>query len=188
MARIQSYVNEMLAASKVDMEKILIAKGFRTLGPFDTIDEMTFSQKSDATLIYAPEFDAKLDFVAADTQIGGSGRVAQTGQVVIRGSEVLTFLEPLTREKVWLKRYDLEQFSAPYDVNARVGGQSVGTLVADAITGQNVQPTDTRASAAVTVLNSFYAAAMQKMWDHLDPREIDGLTAEAGRLKKLKRF
>jgi hypothetical protein len=90
---------------------------------------------------------------------------------------------------VWIKRLDLEPASAPYDVSGRVpGSATVGTVVAEAITGQTLVPQDTRVPAAVTVLNEFYASAMRKMSDHLDAREIDGLTGEAAKLKKLKRF
>jgi len=190
------HINNMLQAIKVDLEKALVTKGYHTLGPFDSIDEMTFSQKESANLILEPVFDVSLD------QVGGSiyqglSYATQKGNLSMHGSVSLVMLEPLTREKVWIKRFDLETYTTPYQTNVLeprqetyqgANGQTKIDLNNIIFNGIKPKTEDTQASATVTILNHFYQMAMNKMWDHLDPREIDGLKADADKLKKRKQF
>ncbi len=187
MARISSYIAQMLDAAKTDMEKIIVAKGFNTLGPFNDYDEMTYSQKERATLLFMPTFDAMLDFQTG-TRSAGATRLSESGTAVVRGNVALAFMEPMTREKVWLKRFDLKQFSAPYHVSVRTGQANAGTLLVDALTGGLQQKGNTQADAVGKILGEFYGTAMDKMWNHLDSREILQLKAEAQKLKRLKRY
>jgi hypothetical protein len=128
----------MVTAAKTDMEKIIIAKGFNTLGPFESIDEMTYSQKERASLIFVPTFESNMDFQGAQTQTLGSRAVSQEGAVLVRGSVILAFLEPLTREKVWLKRFDLEPFYAPYTTVMRVKLVTPGEIIASGLLGRPI--------------------------------------------------
>ena len=187
MALVESYLSEMLNKTKTDMEAILVAKGFNTLGPFDTIDEMTYSQKERASLIYAPRFEVKMDFAGGDVTQGTMGTVSQQGTLVVRGNVSLAMLEPMTREKVWLKRIELDAFSAPYTVSVKTRKPQSGDLLV-ALLGGAQQPKNTQVEAAVAAMNNFYAKAMSKMWDHLDQREILQLRGETQKLKKLKRY
>lgn len=98
----RTYLQDMVTAAKTDMEKIVVAKGFNTLGPFESVDEMTYSQKERASLILLPTFDSNMDFQGAQTRAIGRRAVSQEGTVLVRGSVILALLEPLTREKVWL--------------------------------------------------------------------------------------
>lgn len=188
-ANARTYLNDMTKAAKTDMEKIIVAKGFNTLGPFESVDEMTYSQKERASLIFVPTFESNMDLQDAGTRALGYRAISQEGTVLVRGSVILAFLEPLTKEKVWLKRFDLEPFSAPYAAVMRVQPVTPGEIIASGLLGRAV-PTNqsTQLDAVVTTLNSFYGAAMSKMWEHLDPREVSGLKGEVQKLKKLKRF
>jgi hypothetical protein len=120
MRRAMDYGNDMLKAAKGDIEKILIAKGFNTLGPYDSIDEMTYSEKERASLLYVPVFDANMDFMGGNVTQGSSGTVNQQATVNMRGSVSIGFLEPMTREKVWMKGFDLEPYSDSYIASAQM--------------------------------------------------------------------
>jgi hypothetical protein len=170
----QVYLDEMLDAAKTDIEKILVTKGFNTLGPFDTIDEMTYSEKERSSLILAPTFDISMDLQGLEAKQTRRA-FSQEGTVLVRGNVILAFLEPMTREKVWLKRLDLEPFAAPYSYTVRTRPVTPGEVVAGALLNRPLpRNQSTQNEAAVTTLNSFYQAAMSKIWDHLDPREIKG--------------
>lgn len=185
----RTYLNDMIKAAKTDMEKIIVAKGFNTLGPFESVDEMTYSQKERASLIFVPTFESNIDLQSVGSRALGYRAISQEGTVLVRGTVILAFLEPLTKEKVWLKRFDLEPFSAPYAAVMRVAPVTPGEIIASGLLGRQV-PTNqsTQLDAVVTTLNSFYGAAMSKMWEHLDTREVSGLKGEVQKLKKLKRF
>ena len=182
------YLDEMLEAAKADIEKILAAKGFNTAGPFETIDEMTYSEKERSSLILAPTFDISMDLQGLEARQTRRA-FSQEGTVLVRGNVILALLEPMTREKVWLKRLELEPFSAPYSYTFRTRPVTPGEVIAAGLMNRSVpQNQSTQSEAAVTTLNSFYQAAMSKTWEHLDPREIKGLKGETEKLKKLKRF
>jgi hypothetical protein len=169
--RVRMYVDEMLKAAQTDIDKILIAKGFTTVGVYPAIDEMTFSEKERSTLILLPRIE--VDWELARSQ-GSLFSVDQTATV--RGNVVLEFLEPLSREKVWLKRLELTPFtktvrterSRQYDPNDPYGYRQHNTV------GQ---------AAMIEILNEFYPAAMKKIWDHLDAKEIQLLRKDADKLK-----
>ena len=64
------------ASMGADLDKVLIAKGLTTTGPFSSLDEITYSQKKDAALTLAPKV-----FVTAEVQyLGGSGGAAGADQ------------------------------------------------------------------------------------------------------------
>lgn len=188
MVRVRRYVDEMLTAAKTDMEKILVARGFNTIGPFDSIDEMTYSQKERSSLILTPLFEVKIDFVGGDVRDAGLGSVSQTGTVSMAGRVSLALREPMTQEKVWLKHFSLEALSAPYTASVRAGNPDSGELLTAILLGGANQPKNDQVEATVRVLNDFYQNAMMKMSNLLDTREILQLRAEAEKLKKLKRY
>jgi hypothetical protein len=189
MRRALEYGNDMLKAAKGDMEKILIAKGFNTLGPFESIDEMTYSEKERASLLYVPIFDANMDFMGGNVAQGTPGTVSQQASINMRGSVSLAFLEPMTREKVWMKRFDLEPYTESYVASAQTSpADPLSAAVNQALFGGAQQNQKTQLEAATLVLNNFYQKAMSKMWDHLDQREIQQLKTETEKLKKLKRY
>ena len=115
----------------------------------------------------------------------------------MHGSVSLALFEPLTREKVWIKRFDLEPYSEPYQTNVlehyqevRQGLNGQSSVNVGNIFLNNIKPrtADTQVSTTISILNHFYQMAMKKMWDHLDPREIDSLKTDAEKLKKRKQY
>lgn len=167
---------EMLKASRVDLEKTMIARGFNTVGPFVNIDEMTFTQKERAFVLFEPVFDTNLEFVAARPVAGLFGVQKTEGNVTTRGSVTLAFYEPLSREKVWLKRVELTPISEPYLMTRQV------------VDGKVLSYSSNQSDAVVRSLNKFYTEAMGKIWSQIDPREISALQKDVDQLKAKKRF
>jgi hypothetical protein len=188
MVRVRRYVDDMLEHAKEDMEKILVARGFNTLGPFDGIDEMTYSQKERSSLILTPLFAVRLEFVGGDVKEAGLGKVSQTGTVSMTGKVLLNFQEPMSKEKVDMKFFDLEPLSAPYTVSMRARNPQSGDVIAALLLGGANQPKNDQVEATVKVLNDFYQNAMTKISNLLDTREILQLRGETQKLKKLKRY
>ena len=167
--RTRMFVGEMLHAEQADLERIIIAKGFPSAGTFPSIEEMTFSQKEKSSLILLPDMEVNVDVVR-----GGFG---QAPSATIRGTVALQFLEPMSREKVWVKRIELP----PITKEVPAEKVSLTDLLAT-----NRQPRDPNAisqQGMVQLLNAFYAATMTKIWEQLDPREIQQLKQDADKLK-----
>lgn len=174
-ARSRAALAEMLKATRVDLEKVVIARGFNTVGPFVSADEMTFSQKERSFVMFEPQFDTSVDFAGTPTSFLGVERTE--GTVTTRGSVTLAFYEPLSKEKVWLKRLDLPPASEPYLVNKSVSKE-----------GRLLSYNSTQGDAVVRSLNKFYAGAMAKIWAQVDAREISALQQDVDQLKAKKRF
>lgn len=167
--RTRFQVAEMLNASKTDLERILIAKGFPSAGTFLTTDEMTFAQKERSSLILSPNMDVNVDVAG-----GGFG---QARTATVSGTVSLEFIEPMSREKVWVKRVQLP----PHTVQIKNDAPSFAEILA--ASKQPPNPNAIGKAAMTQLLNDFYATAMTKIWDQLDPREIQSLKKDADKLK-----
>jgi|RhiMetdeSRZDD1v2_1073273.scaffolds.fasta_scaffold409638_2 hypothetical protein len=152
-----------LDSSKVDLEKVFIAKGIKTMGPFANIGEMTFSGKRDATFALAPEIHLALD------QSGG-----EEGNLSVGGWFSLILIEPLSGQKIWAKKLELEAQSMPYVVKTTI---KFGFFLQDVTT-------DNRADVAAKLLSQFYQGLMEKIWQHADPEEFATLIPQTAELKE----
>ncbi|HXY99178.1 MAG TPA: hypothetical protein VEI03_04205 [Stellaceae bacterium] len=161
----KAVIDQMLTATQADIERIIIARGFTTAGAYSTIDEMTFSAKERATLILRPTFTVNLTVM--NVPFGQS-------TATIGGYAVLELLEPMSREKVWIKRLDLAPITRPVQLQpGQIGNQLVSVISTNSMTD---------------LLNVFYMPMMAKMWDQLDGREIETLKRDADKLKAATRY
>lgn len=154
-------INRMAVAMQSDIEKIIIARGYTTAGTFSSIDEMTYSQKERASFILRPIINLDL--------------IVQGGQGTMSGNVSLELMEPMSKEKLWIKRLNLEQIVGPisYELaNVRTPPDMRLRLV------QMISSNSVR-----LLLNDFYTPAMGKIWDHFDPREINNLKSDSDKLK-----
>jgi hypothetical protein len=72
------------------LKKLSIAKGYTTAGTFSSIDEMTYSQKERASFILRPILYLDLN--------------VQSEQGTMSGNVTLELMEPMSKEKIWIKR------------------------------------------------------------------------------------
>jgi hypothetical protein len=170
--RPRKYVGQLLDSAQKDIEKILVAKGFPTAGTYTTLDEMTYSEKQRAVLVMRPTFDVNVDVVRQQGFGGGQS-------ATISGTVSLELMEPVTREKIWLKRLTLDPLTQvlppqPVDLSQLLVKPQQ----------QQANSTQIQDNALVGLLNTFYATAMQKIWDHLDPQEIAGLKQQVDEVRK----
>ena len=57
--QVQEMKRAFLASVKKDLDRIMIAKGMRTMGPFDTFDDLTFSEKKEYIYDFARTYFIK---------------------------------------------------------------------------------------------------------------------------------
>lgn len=129
-------LKNMLSSMSATFNEILLAKGFNTKGPFLALNDMTFPEKKGSDLLLYPEFDFQIEMTIenarnlaqpAARRSGGSGIVAlasmigsggdplerQTCDAVItvNGNIVFVAQEPLSGERMWIKRLDVSKGS-----------------------------------------------------------------------------
>ena len=98
--------------------EVLIAKGFGVTGPFDTLESMSFPEKKGADFVLFAEFDVKHPYSIqnrrmdspsmAEALLGGSAVPACDAVIKAVGQVSFVAVEPLTKEKMWVKRYEVQ--------------------------------------------------------------------------------
>lgn len=157
-------INRVSEAMQTDIEKIIISRGFTTAGSYLNFDEMTYSQKEHASLILKPTVN--LDLFTS----GAEGTVS--------GSVTLELLEPMSREKVWIKRLDL----IPITKNIKLETVQIQTPQGSRF----VRVIST--NSVIELMNSFYTQTMDKIWNHLDAQEINNLKSDTDKLKSKTQY
>jgi hypothetical protein len=167
---------------KADLEKMLVAKGFKVTGPFDTLEVMTFPDKQTANLSLTPIVDVRATQQPTNSTGTGSALFPRRdeGVFVVGGWISLIMLEPLTGEKMWIKKIDVdslqEAYIHEYYVMQRGGQISPSTI------------NDNRPNALAAALEKIYPDVMQKAWNYFHPDEVLQVKKQAEEARRLKRF
>lgn len=157
-----------------DFDKIIIAKGFKTTGPFPSQNEMTYPDKERASLILVPEVSINLEpTTTRNIRPGGvflPGRI--DGYYSCSGFISLYLIEPLSGEKMWIKRIDI----APSQ-------QEFHTTISQDING-GIHVKGDSSQVIQRLLEQSYQEVMTKAWDYLDPTEIANLMPQVDEVRK----
>jgi len=159
----------------VDMDKILVAKGMTTIGPYATLDDVTFPDKKAADLTLAPRV-----FINTETKLGNSynttydgvGYVEKRFVMKIAGWVSYEMREPLSGQKMWVKRLDLDEREVKgveiYEAVALRRDQygNVTQWQAGEVKFSG------REDALGDALAAYYPEIMQRAWTYLDPSEM----------------
>ncbi len=174
----RAFVNSMSA----DLEKMLVAKGFKVTGPYENRNIMTFPDKKNANLMLTPIVGVTVvEQVTRRTVTGSTSSPHEVeGVCVVSGWISLVMLEPLTEEKIWIKKIEVGSIKEPfvwkYEL-VRSRGQNVPRMIED-----------TRGDAVGAALSKIYPEVMQKMWDYLRPDEVMHAKRQAAEARRLKRY
>jgi len=89
--------------------ELLSAKGFDVTGPFDSLENMTFPEKKGADFVLYPEIDVALSQNVESRGTGDGNRYWNVCEVTlsIGGNILIVAKEPLSGEKMWMKRVEI---------------------------------------------------------------------------------
>jgi hypothetical protein len=194
--RIYSKVGRGFSASMgVDMDKIIVAKGMTSKGPYTSLEDVTYSDKKVSDLTLAPKV-----YIATDIKYGKwetEYGYNQEGQYITRskrrfdmkigGWVSFAMQEPMSGQKMWVKKLDMEEITMSgeeyaesrrqYDTKGRYTGYSEKETMYDG-------RIDTMADA----LKQMYPIIMQKCWTYIDAEEILSLKDKVKEIRELKRY
>lgn len=94
-----------------DLDKILITKGMTTTGPYPSLDEVTYSDKKNAELTLAPKVFISTEIKYGDqqsTRYKEGVTVQREFSMSISGWVTFIMQEPLSGEKMWIKKLELD--------------------------------------------------------------------------------
>lgn len=204
---IYSKVGKGFSASMgTDLDKILLAKGLTTTGPFPSLDEITYSDKKGAALTLAPQIFLTADVKYLDNCVDGQttncGPASDYGQfrsgrnfvMVVSGWISFVMQEPLSGEKMWIKKLDLD----PVEIRGVDVVENVPTYtrVSDGCGGYNNVVTgytranslvyDGKADAMAFAIQKMYPTVLEKFQKFVDTDELQELKRKTAEIRAAK--
>ncbi len=225
------------ASMGVDLDKILIKKGFTASGPFPALDEITYSEKKGATVTLYPQI-----FITAEVKLGdtwrypvyaapsdgsvpvasqqaaaqqammrkrsafGAAPVPTAGpnitvaerdfKMTITGWISFEMREPLSSEKLWIKKLELDTVELKgveiFATEAQYSEVNQGILgVQQVFAGYKTtdkQLFDGKADAMADYLKTNYPVIMSKFETYLDADELLSLKEKAKEIRDRGNF
>lgn len=200
------------ASMGVDIDKVLLSKGMTTKGPFPDLSEITYTDKKASDLTLAP-----MVFLSVETKyVGGrpltDGTKSEPNQIVfmgeyepgktwfvkdvevtVRGWFVFAMQEPLSAEKMWLKRIELDDYKAvcsecyagepinQWDENNKkwvtVGWKPGANIIRDY-----------KPEVVADALKKAYPVLLDKLLTYIDVDEIKELKKKTAEIREAKRY
>lgn len=173
----------------VDLDKIIVAKGMTSIGPYATLDDVTYPDKKNADITLAPRL-----FLTTSAKFGGLvnreylgvGHMERPFVMKISGWLAYEMREPLSGQKLAVKRLDLDDREVRgveiYEAVARRKDQYGGVL--------EWAPGELRYSgreeALADALRDYYPQIMEKAWTYVNTDEILDLKEKAKEIRDRK--
>ena len=175
------------ASMGVDLNRIIIAKGMTSRGPFTDLDEITYKDKENSTLTLYPEvfIEAKAEYPKPQGdahlvyyQVNGQRIYRMQRNFILRigGWIAFNMEEPLTHQKMWVKRLNLDEATLQgieiYEANEVVTGYT-GLFNETPLVRYDMGAIeyDGKVDILANFIKSNYTAVMQKCWTYLEPEE-----------------
>lgn len=160
--------------------ELLSAKGFNTTGPFDSIDAMTFPEKKGSDFVLYPEIDLAVSeqVVPGSLVVDGNamrGEMHCQTAAAGRGNVQLLVKEPLSGEKIWVKRLEVSTNGIP--PSSTTGHACMGVA---SMGGQGETDGLKKAHEAV------YKAIMEALNKYVSGEEFQMLKKQAAELRAKK--
>lgn len=174
----------------IDLDKIIVAKGMTVTGPFENLDMMTYPDKKNAVLSLTPEI-----FINVQTSdITGWRRetldwFVKSVQVKVDVWVTLIMREPLSSEKIWIKKIEVgedvesaEIYAGVVDLGPEPGYKYVRRY------GPGKVLYDGRTDAVASIIKKMYPKIMDTIWRYINTEEILVLKEKAEEIRSLKRY
>ena len=187
-----------------DIEAQLVAKGMTTKGPFP-LSEVTYPDKKGADLTVM--IHVILDIQRTDEKYlgygdfeGGKRGGISSGNLSVGIKIFYYLLEPLSEEKMWIKKLDLGVQDFNYEFAREQEQYESGThFVSDCCGGGHNQTTyawrdtnkfiyDSRVKIFSNVLKNAYPKVMETAWTYFDTNEMLNLKMKSQEIRERKRY
>jgi hypothetical protein len=200
------------ASMGVDIDKVLISKGMTTKGPYPDLQEITYGDKKASDLTLAPQVFITVNVKPVGGRPLSDGTTSQPGQPVFMGEYepgkgwfvkdyevtvlgwfVFAMHEPMSGEKMWVKRIELEDFTAPamecFDADEQMYlHQDSGTMAHAGWACSNRLLRDFKPDVVADAFKKYYPTLLQKLLTYIDIEELKELKKKTAEIRELKRY
>lgn len=173
----------MIRALRSSFGELLISKGFTTSGPFNSLSDMTFPEKKGANLVMFPQIDISETYRPENVRkerrhnvLTGTQEVSVCNIVMqFSGSVQLVVLEPITEQKMWVKRIEVstEKKNFPGEGNQICSGQATTREIKNQY---------------LKSLENIYMQVMKNLDRYVNAEEFNMLKAQAVELREKKSY
>ncbi len=184
------------------LDQILVAKGMTTKGPYGSLDELPYPDKKNSNLTLtetvfiqtveqadanAPRYGQPNTYY---TNSQGKNVLCEVQSGKLTAEVWLTFelREPLSAEKMWIKRLDLGTMERTYQVGIEkyMYQDPNNPWVQQWRYGE--EQFNTKPDALASILNEVYPNIMKSAWVYLNTEELLKLNEKVKEIRQLKRY
>ncbi len=173
----------------VDLDKIIVAKGMTAVGPYQTLDDVTYPDKKNADITLAPRVFLTTETKFSDStsrEYQGVGHTVKPFTMKISGWIAYEMREPLSGQKMWIKKLELEDKQVSdveiYEAVA-LRTDSYGQVLQ---WGEGKLRYSGREEALANALRDYYPSIMEKAWTYLNTEEILDLKEKTKEIRDRK--
>ena len=164
-----------------DFEELLIARGYTLRGPVDRWDDITYQDKKETDMTMEVEIQIDVSPDRDATKRYYSSAYEQwlyylEGQISVTGYVNLILKEGFSKEKLYIKKISIQ----PIQVEAKSYLKYYDSRIP--VTDVGIH------NALVPVMEKAYAKLLQKVWEHLHPKEIKPLKVEVKKLRDMRGY
>lgn len=175
------------------LEEIIVAKGMTSKGPYGNLDELPFPDKKASNLtltqtVFLVPYEKGPISRGYDTYQGVGNCEVDTYQMSLEAWLTFEMREPLSAEKMWIKRLDMGILEQNYQIGReRYFQQSADPWApGEWKTGKVVF--NTKLDTYADILNQIYNKVMQSAWTYIHPEEMLILNEKSKEIRELKRY
>ncbi len=188
---VNQYKKQLVNAFNITMFEILSKKGFLTKGPFDTFDDITYSEKKQIYLTIIPKFELILNKRVEESQCN-TEICRESGILQLGGSLQLKVIEPLTQQAILNKRINLSDLQIEEKYIYDIVNFNSKTYTSIYKAGWELQTPDVAKNnydvAVTNVMNKFYKQAFEKIQRYISREELLDQESDVKKLKEIKRY
>ncbi|MCJ7546550.1 MAG: HpaA family protein [Deltaproteobacteria bacterium] len=184
------------------LDQILVAKGMTTKGPYGSLDELPYPDKKNSNLTLtetvfiqtveqadanAPRYGQPNTYY---TNSQGKNVLCEVQSGKLTAEVWLTFelREPLSAEKMWIKRLDLGTLERSYKVGVEKYQYQDPSNPWVTQWRYGEEQFNTKPDALASILNEVYPNIMKSAWVYLDTEELLKLNEKVKEIRQLKRY
>lgn len=164
-----------------DFEETLNKRGFLLKGPYDSYNDMVYSDRTDSDLILDAQIDVYPEMLDLNTKatILPNGYKITNSTARIGGQISLTIFEPMTETKLWTRSVPIPDTTFTFE------GEQIYTRPPKGVLLEREPKFRNEIAKA---LEQVYSNIFQTTWDYLDPREMQQLKEQGQEIRKKSGF
>lgn len=175
--------NDMASSMAADFEELLTAKGFTIKGPFNSRDEMVYTDKMNSNFALEIVIDLNSSQINRTWKFdpGFGAFIApsykMSGDIILAGNLLITASSPQYGEKIWKKSIKLDNLPFSY-VGSIKWNNNYPSLA------QELRQDNVVYNAFARALEKYYNTALNLVWQQIEPIEMKSVSDQAKKADK----